>query len=112
MNADKSLEIINALTNGIDPHTGQEYSADSPYHDPQTKEALLTAIKALERTKKWENRLRQLPSNAGKAWADEEDQRLIIAFDSGKTTKQLAEEYERTEGSIKARLVKHGKVLL
>jgi hypothetical protein len=41
MDADKSLEIINALTNGVDPHTGEEYSTDSPYQHPQTKEALL-----------------------------------------------------------------------
>jgi hypothetical protein len=112
MDADKSLEIINALTNGVDPHTGEEYSNDSPYQHPQTKEALLTAIQALERTKKAENRQRQLPRNAGKVWEDEEDQRLLIAFDAGSTIWQLAEKHERTEGSISARLAKHGKVLL
>jgi hypothetical protein len=91
MDADKSLEIINALTNGVDPHTGEEYSTDSPYQHPQTKEALLMAIQALERTKKAENRLRQLPRNAGKAWEEEEDRRLLVAFDSGTAIWQLAE---------------------
>jgi len=47
---------------------------------------------------------------AGKPWADEEDQRLVKAFDSGKTIKQLAEEHERTESSICSRLVRHGKI--
>ena len=110
MNTDKSLEIIRALANGVDPHTGEEYPADSPYQNPQTIRALFMATQALERTKKADDRQRRLPGNAGKGWADEEDNRLITAFDSGKTTKQLAEEHQRTEGSIRSRLIKHGKI--
>jgi hypothetical protein len=100
MNTEKSLEIIQALANGIDPHTGEEYSADSPYQHPQTVRALFLAIDSMERSKKADERMKRLPGNAGKAWAEEEDQRLVKAFDSGKTYKQLAEEHERTESSI------------
>jgi hypothetical protein len=110
MDAAKSLEIIRALANGVDPHTGEEFSADSPYQHPQTIRALFVAIQALERVKKAGDRQRQLPDNAGKPWSDEEDHRLVSAFDSGKTTKQLAEDHQRTEGSIRSRLVKHGKI--
>ena len=110
MDTDKSLEIIHALSKGVDPHTGEEYAADSPYMHPQTVQALFIAMQALERSKKAEDRLKCLPNNAGKAWAEEEDQRLIAAFDSGKTTKQLADIHGRTEGSICARLVKHGRL--
>ena len=112
MDTDKSLEIIRALANGVDPNTGEEYAVDSPYQHPQTILALFMAIKALERAKKADDRQRRLPSNAGKAWVDEEDRRLVAAFDSGKTTKQLAEEYQRTESSIRSRLIKHGKIQL
>jgi DNA-binding NarL/FixJ family response regulator len=112
MDTAKSLEIIRALANGVDPHTGEEYAVDSPYQHPQTIRALFMAIQALERTKKADDRQRQLPDNAGKAWLDEEDHRLVAAFDSGKTTKQLAEEHQRTESSIRSRLVKHGKIQL
>lgn len=110
MDTDMSLEIIRALANGVDPHTGDEYTADSPYQHPQTIRALFMAIQALERTKKSDNRQRRLPCNAGKAWADEEDDRLVAAFDSGKSTKQIAEAHQRTEGAIRSRLVKHGKI--
>jgi hypothetical protein len=110
MDTAKSLEIIRALANGVDPHTGEEFSANSPYQHPQIIRALFVAIHALERVKKAGDRQRQPPDNAGKAWADEEDHRLVSAFDSGKTTKQLAEEHQRTEGSIRSRLVKHGKI--
>lgn len=112
MDTDKALEIVCALANGVDPHTGEEYAVDSPYQHPQAIRALFMAIQALERTKKAEDRQRRLPSNTGKAWVDEEDRRLVAAFDSGKTTKQLAEEHQRTEGSIRSRLVKHGKIQL
>jgi DNA-binding NarL/FixJ family response regulator len=110
MNTDKALEIIRALANGVDPYTGEEYPADSPYQSPQTVMALFMATQALERTKKADDKLRKLPDNAGKAWDDEEDRRLIKAFDSGQTTKQLAEEHQRTEGSIRSRLMKQGKM--
>ena len=110
METEKSLEIIQALANGIDPHTGEEYSADSPYQHPQTVRALFLAIEAMERAKKSEDRLRKFPGNAGKAWGDEEDQRLTTGFISGKTYKQLAEEHGRTETSICLRLIKHGKL--
>jgi hypothetical protein len=106
----KALEIIRALANGVDPHTGEEFSADSPYQHPQIVRALFLAIQTLERGKKASDRQRQLPDNAGKSWSDEEDHRLVLAFDSGKTTKQLADEHKRTEGSIRSRLVKHGKI--
>lgn len=110
MDAIKSLEIIRLLANGIDPHTGEEYPVDSPYQHPQTIRALFVAIQALERVKKAGDRQRQLPDNAGKAWEDEEDQRLVSAFDSGKSSKQLAEDHQRTEGSIRSRLLKLGKI--
>jgi hypothetical protein len=110
MNTEKSLEIIQALANGIDPHTGEVYSADSSYQHPQTVRALFLAIEALERAKKSEERIQRLPGNAGKPLGDEEDQRLVTAFNSGKTCKQLAEEHGRTEASICLRLMKHGKI--
>jgi hypothetical protein len=110
MDASKSLEIIQTLADGIDPHTGEEFGPESPYQHPQTVRALFVAIQALERVKKTDDRQRKLPDNAGKSWADDEDQRLVSGFDSGKTTKQLAEEHQRTEGSIRSRLVKHGKI--
>lgn len=110
MDATKSLEIIRLLANGVDPYTGEEYPIDSPYQHPQTIRALFVAIQALERVKKSGDRQRQLPDNAGKAWEDEEDQRLVLAFDSGKSSKQLAEDHQRTEGSIRSRLLKLGKI--
>ena len=68
MDAPSSIHIIQALANGIDPHTGEIYSADSPYQHHQTKQALLIAKQALDRMLKFEERQRNLPGNAGKTW--------------------------------------------
>ena len=51
MDTDKSLEIIQALANGVDPHTGEEYSADSAYQQAETLQALTIAMQALEHKK-------------------------------------------------------------
>lgn len=110
MDVTKSLEIIRLLANGVDPYTGEVYPADSPYQQPGTIRALFVAVQALERAKKSGDRQRKLPDNAGKAWGNEEDQRLVAAFDSGKTFKLLAEDHQRTEGSIRSRLIKLGKI--
>ena len=106
MDKEKSLEIIHALANGIDPHTGEEYSADSPYQHPQTIRALFTAMQAMEHAKK----ANRFQGNAGKAWENEEDQRLIKGWHSGKTIKELAEEHFRSVLDISARLVNHSLV--
>lgn len=112
MDTEKSLKIICALADGVDPQTGEQFPDDSPYQNPQTIRALFVAIQALERVKKYGDRQQQLPMNAGNAWSNDEDHRLVSAFDSGKTIKQLAEEHHRTEGSIRSRLIKHGKIQL
>ncbi len=116
MNAGKSLEILHALANGVDPHTGEEYSADSPYQHPQTVRALYMAIEAMERSKelakKAEDRQKGLPGNAGKAWETEEEHRLLTTFDGGKSIKEIAEMHQRTESAIISRLIMHDKIKL
>ncbi len=88
MDTEQSLKIIQELSQGVDPHTGEPIAEESPTQHPLTRQALLEAVQALERTRKSEDRIRQrqLPSNAGKTWGKEEDQRLVVAFDTGKTT--------------------------
>jgi hypothetical protein len=63
MDAASSIHIIEALANGVDPHTGEVYPADSPYHHPQTVRALFMAMQALEVTRKSEDRPRNLHGN-------------------------------------------------
>jgi hypothetical protein len=52
------------------------------------------------------------PLNAGKPWNPAEDEELVRAFDAGVSVKALAAKYQRTIGSINARLARHGRMVL
>ena len=110
MEITKTLEIVKALSQGVDPHTGEIYPADSPYQHPNTIRALFQAINALEKMHERSKRQKSLPENAGKAWSTEEDNLLIEQFDKGMPVKELSRDHKRTEGAIKSRLLKLGKI--
>jgi hypothetical protein len=113
MERDKALGILKALADGIDPATGEQYPAGSAYQYPDTVRALYHAVQALEGPAQPRERSAQQknqPENAGRPWSEEEDGRLAQAFDSGKTTLQLAEEHKRSRIAIEARLVKLEKI--
>jgi len=110
MQTSEALKIIQALADGADPNTGEVFPEDSPYQHPQIVRALLTAARALERQERTDRRKRRLPSKAGKPWDNAEDNQLVQGFDAGITIAHLARRHERTEGSIRARLEKLGKI--
>jgi hypothetical protein len=110
MEPSEALRIIQSLADGVDPHTGEVFPEDSPYQHPQVLRALFVAVTALERLQESQRRAKRLPDNAGKPWNDADDKALSDDFDAGLTTAQLAQKHQRTEGAIRARLEKLGKV--
>ncbi|SIS49562.1 hypothetical protein [Salimicrobium flavidum] len=110
METRKATEIISLLSDGVNPYTGEVFPEDSPYQHPDTVRALLLAMKGLERIEKYEKRQGALPANAGKAWNEEEEGLLAEAYDKGQSIIELTEAHGRTKASIKARLVKLGKI--
>jgi len=108
-----ALQIVQALAQGIDPHTGEQFSAESPYQHPDTVRALVQAAEALgvpaslPRSKASHP---GIPENAGKPWTEPEDQALAEAFDAGMAIPQLAEQHRRTRAAIQARLIRMGKL--
>lgn len=110
MDPSEALRIIQALADGVDPHTGEVFPDDSPYQHPQVLRALFSAVRALERLEERKRREKRLPDNAGKPWNEGEDKVLCEGFDAGLTIAQLAQNHRRTEGAIQSRLEKLGKV--
>jgi len=108
MEIEKAIEIITALAKGVSPRTGNPLPAKSRYRSPRTIKALLMAIDALEEMEIV--RMSQLTSNAGKYWEEDEDERLITAYKSGKSIKRIADILGRTVGGIRARLIGHGLI--
>ena len=110
MEPSEALRIIQSLADGIDPNTGEVFPDDSPYQHPQVLRALFVALGALGRLEESQRRAKRLPDNAGKPWNDGEDKALCDDFDAGLTTAQLAQKHQRTEGAIRSRLEKLGKI--
>lgn len=109
-----ALKIIQQLADGVDPHSGTAFGADSPYQHPDTVRALFVALHALDAPPAPKQRAaatnENAPSNAGKPWSDDEDQVLAAAFDSGKKILELATAHRRSRFAIEARLAKLGKI--
>lgn len=110
MDAAEALRIVRALAKGEDPHTGTALAAGPAYADPQIRQALSVAATALERLAARQTRETQLPEGAGKPWSATEDGFLGQAFDAGLSIAQLANEHQRSEGAIRSRLARLGKL--
>ena len=113
MESATALKIIQQLANGIDPHSGEVFRADSPYQHPDTVRALFTAVRALEALSAPKQRAagaENAPQNAGKPWSSDEDEALAGAFDAGKQIPELAAQHQRSRFAIEARLAKLGKI--
>lgn len=110
MDINRATEILTALSDGIDPKTGEILSDDSVFQNPEVVRALFLSIRALEKYQKDQNRRNSLPANAGKPWSLEEDDLLSEGFDNGYSVDELSENHQRTRGAIVSRLERIGKI--
>ena len=110
MDAIQALTVVRSLANGVDPETGEIFPAESAYQRPQVVRALYEAATALERIERFDRRRSQMPPKTGEPWSEEEDRRLLAAFDAGRSLQELAAAHERTMGAVRARLLKYGRI--
>ncbi len=110
MDANQSLAVVRSLANGVDPETGEVFPAESAYQRPLVVRALYEAASALERAERFERRKAQLPAKTGVPWSEDEDRKLLAAFDAGRALQELAAAHERTMGAVRARLLKYGRI--
>jgi len=119
MEREQTLRILNALANGVHPATGEKFAADSPYQHPDTVRALFEAMRAVEGcglpavaapAPVTERKPAPAQTGSGSRWSVEEEQRLVSAFDAGRTVDELARAHGRSRAGIEARLVKLGKM--
>jgi hypothetical protein len=111
MELQAARQMIDTLAQGIHPITGEVMPEDSPYCAPPVIRALFVVSQALDGAETPAPKpRRELPANAGKAWLQEEDDKLEAAFTAGVEVKRMAEELGRTTYAIEARLVKLGKL--
>lgn len=109
MEADKALEILTCLADGMDPSSGRKLPAESPYQNIETVRALSAAIAALRKSLNARSS-RPGQGNSGKPWTKDEDAALATNFDNGMNIADLATAHGRSGFAIEARLVKLGKL--
>lgn len=110
MEAAEALAIVRSLANGVDPMSGEVFPADSAYQRPQTVRALYQGAEALERQARSQRLRAQQPAKTGEPWSEDEDRRLLAAFDAGRSLEELATAHERSKSGIRARLLKYGRL--
>lgn len=110
MDAAQALALVRSLANGVDPETGEVFAPETPYQRPQVVRALYEAASALERIERFERRRSQMPQKTGEPSSEEEDRKLLAAFDAGRALQELAAAHERTMGAVRARLLKYGRI--
>lgn len=110
MDSAQALAVVRSLANGVDPESGEVFPAGSPYQRPQVVRALYEAAAALERQERYDRRKAQMPNKTGEPWTEDEDRKLLAAFDAGRALQELAAVHERTMGAVRARLLKYGRI--
>ena len=105
MTPSRAIEIIEALAQGEDPYSGQRLSNESVFERADTVRALFLAVEGLQKLHKTTKRKSSAHRMTGQAWVSEEEQRLIERFESKVDVKEIAKEFERSEGAIWARLI-------
>jgi hypothetical protein len=105
------LAVIEALTEGVHPMSGEDLGEESIFGEPQVQRALKTALKGMEGLLRRESRQASLPTKAGKAWDSDEDEQLVESFEGGMKFSELAKRHGRTSGAIRSRLTKLGKLM-
>ena len=110
MDQAQALQMVRSLANGVDPESGEVFPPESAYQRPQVVRALYEAASALERIERFERRRAQMPAKTGQPWSEEEDRKLLAAFDAGRALQELASAHERTMGAVRARLLKYGRI--
>ncbi len=110
MDQEQALAIVRSLANGVDPDTGEIFPAESAYQRPQVVRALYEAAAALERAARIERNKASIPAMTGEPWTEDEDRKLLAAYDSGRALQELAAAHERTMGAVRARLLKYGRI--
>ena len=110
MNQLEPQKVMRCLAEGVDPISLNPISDDSPLQKPYLIRVFYAAAEALDKAQSYRERRANLPRNAGRGWTALEDDELAAAFTAGTSIKLLAGEHQRTVASIRARLIKLGKI--
>lgn len=108
MDIERAKELLAALSDGVNPITGEVLSEDDSCNQVEIVRALNTVLRVLDGQPQKSSKLS--PENAGKPWIKEDEEILIRMFEQGYTRKDICNYFKRSPGAIALRLVKLGKI--
>ena len=108
MDIERAKELLSTLADGIDTITGEVLGKYDSCNQVEIVRALHTVLRELDKLPKKKNK--NLPENAGKPWAREDEAALCKMFDTGATRNELCGRFKRTPGAIESRIVQRGKL--
>ncbi len=100
--------VLQSLIQGLDPETGGELPKDAVINRIEVNRSMITAVTAMEQVEARILRRAQLPEGVGKAWTEEEVQRLKDEFAGSEPIPFIATKHARTIRAIEARLERLG----
>lgn len=100
--------VLDSLVQGVHPKTGDDLPEDSVINEIDVSRAMAIAVFALDQVGARVARRAQLPQSVGKAWTEEEEQRLKGDFRGNEPIALIATRHGRTIRAIEARLEKLG----
>ena len=115
MELNESRNIVKTLAQGVHPNTGEVFSPESPYNDPQVIRALFSILEFVKQAKKpkmsiEERRQQNLdvgrPVNSGLPWSEDDRATVRSGFQEGETIEKLAAALGRSSGSIVAEVIR------
>lgn len=107
-NYKRSMQVLQALIQGVDPDTGTALPADTVLNRVYVVRALLTAVEALDSVTARALRRAQLPESVGTRWTEDEEQELKEEFARSEPIPLIATKHNRTARAIESRLERMG----
>ena len=107
MDIEYAKKVLNALSDGVNPITGEILPDTDSCNQPEVIRALHTVLNALGSNSS--SPKKPQPENAGKPWSQEEDNALREEYQQGLKTSEIAKIHNRSRGAITSRLVRIGE---
>ena len=116
MTAERAIEVLEMLMEGIDPNTGEALPQAFLFEQADVILALCRAVESLKREissdqtrdKTRQRAAKSVKANAGRSWTKEEDQQLAALATSGASLERMCTLLQRCPRGIKNRLSKLG----
>lgn len=105
----QAIRILESLSQGVDPVTGEIFSDQSCFSQVEVLRALAWATSELHARANMSPPKVQ-PLNAGTKWTSEEDALLRLRFGEGRPVAELSRLHSRSRGAINSRLERIGLI--